>query len=69
MPSPLAITEKELRAAGIAYRVENGKRHPKVRFRIRGRECMVVCSRTASDHRALQNARQTVRRVIREALG
>lgn len=66
--TPLEATEQELKAAGIAYEVENGKRHVLVRFTVRGRKCMVTCSRSASDHRASLNARHEVRRAIRLAL-
>ena len=66
--SPLEVTCAELDAAGIRYRVEPGK-HYKVRFTVCGRGCLVVVSRTTGDHRAARNARQAVRRTIREAMG
>jgi len=64
----LEATKRELEEAGIKYTVESGKRHYKVRFTVRGRGCMVTCSRTSSDHRAALNARLQVRREIRKAL-
>jgi len=64
----LEATKRELAEAGIAYRVENGKRHYKVRFTVCGKACMVTCSRSASDHRAILNARLQVRREIRTAM-
>lgn len=66
--SPLESTERALQEAGIAYTIDQGKRHHKVRFTVRGVACMVTVSRSASDHRAALNARLTVRRVIRGAL-
>lgn len=66
--SPLESTERVLQEAGITYTVENGKRHHKVRFTVRGVSCMVTVSRSASDHRAALNARLTARREIRRAL-
>lgn len=69
MSDTLEATKRELDEAGIPYKVKLGKRHYKVRFRVRGKDCCVVCSRTSSDHRAALNARLTVRREIRRALG
>ena len=68
MSDTLEATKRELEGAGIAYTVERGKRHYKVRFIVRGKPLMVTCSRTASDHRAALNARLQVRREIRRAL-
>lgn len=68
MSDTLEATKRELEAAGIAFSVELGKRHYKVRFQVRGKPCMVTCSRTSSDHRAALNARLQVRREIRRAL-
>ena len=68
MRDTLEATKRELDAAGLPYSVERGKRHLKVRFRVRGKPCMVTCSRTSSDHRAALNARLQVRREIRRAL-
>lgn len=69
--NPLESTLKELEQAGIAYVLEHGKRHYKVRFVVRGENCIVVVSGNSktSDHRAALNARLTVRRIIRRALG
>jgi len=68
--TPLESTCRELRESGIPYTVDDsGKRHTKVRFTVRGRTWMVVVSRSASDHRAALNARLTVRREIRRAIG
>lgn len=66
--NPLDATKRELEEAGIEYEVENGKRHHKVRFTVRGRKCMVTCSCSSSDHRASLNARLQVRREIRKAI-
>ncbi|MDX9698601.1 MAG: hypothetical protein RBT55_03425 [Rhodocyclaceae bacterium] len=68
MSDTLEATQRELEEAGIRYTVENGKRHYKVRFTVRGKSCMVTCSRSSSDHRAALNARLQVRREIRRAL-
>ena len=68
MSTPLEATKRELEAAGIAFSVDDGGRHYKVRFTVRGQQLMVVCSRTSSDHRAALNARLQVRREIRRAL-
>ena len=68
MSDTLEATKRELEAAGIAFSVELGKRHYKVRFQVRGKSCMVTCSRSSSDHRAALNARLQVRREIRRAL-
>jgi hypothetical protein len=68
MSETLEATKRELEGAGIAFTVEKNKRHYKVRFTVRGKGCLVVCSRTASDHRAALNARLQVRREIRRAL-
>ncbi|APL99324.1 hypothetical protein [Bordetella phage FP1] len=68
MSDTLEATKRELEEAGIKYTVESGKRHYKVRFTVRGRGCLVTCSRTSSDHRAALNARLQVRREIRKAL-
>lgn len=68
MSQTLEATTRELEAAGIAFTVERGKRHYKVRFTVRGKALMVTCSRSASDHRAALNARLQVRREIRRAL-
>jgi len=64
----LDATKRELVEAGIPFTVENGKRHIKVRFTVCGKSCMVTCSRSASDHRAILNARLQVRREIRAAM-
>jgi len=64
----LKAAEKELREAGISYRVTLGKRHYKVWFSVRGVSCLVVCSKTGSDHRAALNSRLEVRRKIRAAI-
>jgi hypothetical protein len=66
--TPLEATKQELEAAGIAYEIAGGKRHDKVRFKVRGQGCIVTCSRSTSDHRASLNARHEVRRAIRRAL-
>ena len=66
--SPLESTERVLKEAGIAYTVEDGKRHHQVRFTVRGVRCLVTVSRSASDHRAALNARATVRREILRAM-
>lgn len=68
MSETLEATKRELEEAGIAYTVEQGRRHYKVRFTVRGQQLMVTCSRTSSDHRAAINARLHVRREIRRAL-
>lgn len=68
MSVTLDATTRELDAAGIPYTVEQGRRHYKVRFTVRGRPRMITCSSTASDHRASLNARLQVRREIRRAL-
>ena len=68
MSDTLEATKRELEGAGIAYTVERGRRHYKVRFTVRGKPLMVTCSRTASDRRAALNARLLVRREIRSAL-
>lgn len=68
MSDTLEATKRELEGAGIAYTVEQGRKHYKVRFTVRGQGCMVTCSRTSSDHRAALNARLQVRREIRKAL-
>jgi hypothetical protein len=66
--NPLDATCDELKSAGIAFAIHRGKRHDKVRFNINQRSCLVVVSRSASDHRAGLNARLTVRRIIRKAM-
>lgn len=66
--SPLDATKRELLEAGIAFRVEDTGKHYKVRFRVNGRGCTIVCSRTSSDRRAGLNARLLVRRKLRERL-
>lgn len=68
MSKTLEATKRELEEAGIRYEVVVGRRHYQVRFTVRGRGCLVTCSRTASDYRAALNARLQVRRVIRKAL-
>lgn len=68
MSATLKATEKELKEAGIRYQVVLRKRHYKVRFIVRGVRCMVVCSKSDSDHRAVLNAKLEVRRRIRAAI-
>lgn len=68
MSETLEVTKRELEAAGIPYEIEHGRGHIKVRFVVRGQKLMVTCSRSASDHRAVLNARLQVRREIRRAL-
>ena len=68
MSDTLEATKLELEGAGIAYTVELGRRHYKVRFTVMGKQLMVTCSRTPSDRRAALNARLLVRREIRRAL-
>lgn len=68
MSTPREATKREPGAAGIAFSAEDGGRHYKVRFTVRGQQLRVVCSRTISDRRAALNARLQVRRTIRQAL-
>lgn len=55
----------ELVAVGLEYRVDQGK-HYKVRFWALGRQYTYVVARSASDHRAAQNVRTGIRRILRE---
>lgn len=66
--SPLESTLRVLDDAGIPYTLDQGKRHHKVRFTVRGVQCLLTVSCSTSDHRAAQNARQLARREIRRAL-
>lgn len=68
MSSTLKAAEKELTEAGIRYKVTLGKRHYKVWFTVRGERCLVVCSKSDSDHRAALNSKLEVRRKIRNAI-
>lgn len=56
----------ELAVQGIAGEVVTGKKHSKVRFWIGGRKHTITCSISASDHRAILNARGNVRKLIKE---
>jgi len=67
--TPLRATVKELKEAGISFKVTRAKNHHKVWFTVNNLACMVVCSHTQSDHRALLNARLEVKRKIRRAMG
>ena len=43
-----------------------GKKHPKVRWRYKGKRMLVTVPRTASDYRAIKNATSMLRRQMRE---
>jgi hypothetical protein len=62
----LAVTVAELTAAGIAHRVENGGRHPRVRWSFGGQNFTTVVPSTPSDVRAEANARGVIRRRLRQ---
>lgn len=59
----LNATTDELRYAGIAYIVEQGTKH----FKIKADGLpLIICSRSPSDHRSEASARSLVRRLIRQ---
>lgn len=63
--TPVTAVIAELSAVGVEHRIDQGK-HYKVRFWVKGHQYTYVVARTASDHRALKNARTGVRRILRE---
>jgi len=62
--TPVTAVIAELTAAGVEHRIDQGK-HYKVRFWVNDRQYTYVVARTASDRRAMQNARTGVRRILR----
>lgn len=63
--TPIAAVLAELVSAGVEHRVDQGK-HYKVRFWVDGHQYTYTVARSASDHRAIQNCRTGVRRILRE---
>lgn len=61
--SALSVTVDELKRAGLAYRVEHGSKHLKVKA---DGLPMIVCSFTCSDYRGENAARSLVRRLIKQ---
>lgn len=56
---------QELKDRNIAYRVDKSSgKHMKVRFRHKGRNEMVVFSRSPSDQHAVKNAVKVVHRLV-----
>jgi len=61
--SALKTTIAELKAAGLDYQVEHGKKH----FKVKANGLpLIVCSVSPSDHRSELQARSLVRRLIRQ---
>ena len=61
--STLKATIDELKQAGLAYSVEQGSKH----FKIKADGLpLIVCSVSCSDHRGELKARSLVRRLIRK---
>lgn len=56
-----------LAKADIDPSVEVGHKQVKIRWEIEGQQFLYCCAKTASDHRALKNARCDVRRMLRAA--
>lgn len=69
MSEILRLTEQELKKEGIDYEIVSSKRHYKIRFEVAGIKHQIICSKTASDRRALLNARSLVRITIKRSLG
>lgn len=61
--STLDVTVDELQQAGLAYQVEYGRKH--IKIRAEGLP-MIVCSLSCSDRRGEVKARSLVRRLIRQ---
>lgn len=59
----LSVTVDELKRAGLAYKVEHGSKHVKVKA---NGLPLIVCSWTCSDHRSEMQARSLVRRLIKQ---
>lgn len=63
-PCLVAIVD-ELRARGVPYSIEQGRKHLRVRFGRRFERFRII-SRTPSDRRAPLNERAAVRRALAE---
>lgn len=62
----LDIITRELDAAGVQWRVEDGSKHPVMVLRVDGIERRVFLPGSPSDTRSLLNVRSLVRRIARE---
>ena len=56
-----------LKESGIAYTIERGGKHLRVRYWVGDRRCVATVSLSPSDRRAAFNVRTQTRRSIREA--
>jgi hypothetical protein len=65
---PAATVISELRTFGIepAEVKQTGRGHHKIYFNLNGKRRFIVCAATPSDHRAEQNNRSVVRRIINQ---
>ena len=54
-----------LKESGFTPTVRNGGKHLKIRWHDGNRSFTVVVSRSPSDRHAINNARQTLRRILR----
>jgi hypothetical protein len=63
----LDVVKTELENNGVRFSIDDqGGPHIKVRWWHRGKPRVIVCGRSASDHRAAANNRALVRRTLRE---
>lgn len=64
--TPLLWVTRELDAVGVAYTIEHGGRHAKVRFTVAGLAHLYVCSGNANAMRSKRNSRAGIRRMLRQ---
>lgn len=62
--APLMVVIETLNGLGIPYTIQNGK-HLKLKFEIAGHCEVIIIPRSPSCWRAAQNARATVRRILK----
>jgi hypothetical protein len=63
----LEAVTTELRQAGIDFQIEKGRKHPKVRFVLNGRNQLYVVPFSTSTRNSHKDARCGVRRLLRQA--
>lgn len=62
----LIWVKRELDAVGVAYTIEHGGRHAKVRFTVGAVTQLYVCSGNANAMRSKRNSRAGIRRMLRQ---
>lgn len=60
---------RELEGHGVKPEIELTGKHVKIKWQQAGRNLMITCSRSPSDHRSAMNARAQARRMLRENVG